>query len=665
MREAGWREIMIYKRLGRTGLEISRLGFGAMRLAGDTAGQPDPEAAVPVIHRAFELGVNYIDTAVMYCQYQSERIVGQALKGWRDRVYVSTKNHYTGSDEKAWWRNLENSLERLDVDYIDVYNIHAISLKTWEENVSGPNQVLSWMRKAHDQGLIRNICASFHDTAEAFEAILDADVFASFTVQYNVLDQSLEPVFEKVAANDVGLVVMGPVGGGRLGGDSETLRNMIPGARSVPEVALRFVLANPHVTCAISGMSSIEMVEENAAVAARPDPLSESEHEAMRTTLERFKGLSELYCTGCSYCMPCPHGVDIPAVFSMVNIDRVYGLKQHAQARYEALAGKPTYCVACGSCEPKCPQQIPIRHQLREACARFDAAYGGLDVRLQPVACDAGGIQVHLAVHNLGEAPNQGVIHLSADAGLAFSPSRFEASIRGPFLLQREKTVLRGPFRESRRVAVTVTAHDAFGERRSECVLALGRCRRVDSMEAFVSTNDDLSALVLDGAGGGPVVAQGLRRPEGGRAWAAFTDETLLLRAQLRTDVPDSACQVILLLDLRNRRGNLPPGFHEHMYGLRVTGDSDGYQAHVVQGALDPARVEVCGQVLPRGVDVRIAIPWKSVADYAPKLGAGFGLDIIGAILDANREPLARSSWSDAPGTPRDGVGLGTVFFSA
>ncbi|MBE0601918.1 MAG: aldo/keto reductase, partial [Firmicutes bacterium] len=144
---------MIYKPFGKTGINLSALGFGAMRLpmtGKDKEAHVDRELAIPMIHRTFEAGVNYIDSAVGYCNQDSQRCVGEALKGWRDKVIVSTKNPYYGEDEKEWWTNLENSLARLQVEYIDIYNHHGIRWERYVENVEP--RVSKWMLKAKEQG---------------------------------------------------------------------------------------------------------------------------------------------------------------------------------------------------------------------------------------------------------------------------------------------------------------------------------------------------------------------------------------------------------------------------------------------------------------------------------------------------------------------------------
>jgi len=364
-----------YRTLGRTGYRVSRLGFGAMRLPMTGKGKEkrvDLDKAVPMIHRAFKGGVNYIDTAVMYCNHDGQRAVGEAIKGWREKVIVSTKNHYYGKDEKQWWQNLQDSLERLGVESIDIYNHHGIR---WQTYVDLVEPVMSkWMLKAKDQGLIKHICCSFHDSNEALMKIVDTGYVEAITLQYNLLDRSLEEGIAYAHEKGIGVVVMGPVGGGRLGADSEVLARMVPGIERVPELALKFVFSNPNVTMAISGMSTMEQVQENLATANDETGLSEADLAAIDEHLERLKEMAKLYCTGCKYCMPCPQGVNIPAIFSIYNAGRVYGLWEHARKRYEQLIrnapkqGQPAdACNECGACEEKCPQDIPIRKQLKEA----------------------------------------------------------------------------------------------------------------------------------------------------------------------------------------------------------------------------------------------------------------------------------------------------------
>lgn len=372
---------MIYRTLGKTGLRVSQLGFGAMRLPMAGMGPEariDRELAIPMIHRAFEGGVNYIDTAVGYCNQDSQRVVGEALKGWRERIVVSTKNHYYGEDEKEWWRLLEQSLERLQISAIDIYNHHGITLQAYTEQVVP--RVSQWMLKAQRQGLIKHICCSFHDTNEALLKLVESGYPSVITLQYNLLDRQLEEGIAAAHDAGIGVVVMGPVAGGRLGDNSAVLTGLVPGIERVPELALRFVLANPGVTVALSGMGTLSMVEENVRICADTVSLNEADKEAITSHLERLQKMADLYCTGCNYCLPCPQGVAIPRIFEAFNRGRVYDLWGSARQGYAAIGagqGDTTKnaeaCNECGLCETKCPQHIKIRAQLKEAAAALRA----------------------------------------------------------------------------------------------------------------------------------------------------------------------------------------------------------------------------------------------------------------------------------------------------
>ena len=367
---------MLYRTLGRTGIKISKLGFGAMRLPMEGEGENhrvNRELAIPMMHRAFDAGVNYIDTAVGYCNSDSQRAVGDALKGgWREKVTLSTKNHKYTTNEGEWWELLEQSLERLQVDYIDIYNHHGLNWKNYQEFVEP--HMGQWMQKAKAQGLIKHICCSFHDNNEGLMQLVDSGYPEVITLQYNILDRSLEEGIALAHERGIGIVVMGPVGGGRLGATSQVLTSIVPGIARVPELALRFVMSNPHVSLALSGMSTMEQVEENLAVAGDPSPLSAADKAAIDAHLINMKKMADLYCSGCGYCLPCPHEVAIPSIFGHFNMGRVYGLWDIARNGYHGIGRHPwskgakaDACVNCGQCEEKCPQHLPIRQQLAEA----------------------------------------------------------------------------------------------------------------------------------------------------------------------------------------------------------------------------------------------------------------------------------------------------------
>lgn len=368
---------MQYREFGRTGIKISALGFGAMRLPSESKGEKNVfqvEEGIKVIHRAFELGVNYIDTAPYYCDGESEVIVGKALKGWRDKVYLSTKNPVEDNSGAHWRERLEKSLKKLDTDYIDFYHMWGISWDTYVNSINVKDGPLEAALKAKEEGLIRHISFSFHDAAENMIKLIDTGNFETVLCQYNLLDRSNEQAIAHAGEKGLGVVIMGPVGGGRLGAPSGAIQNLIPGkVSSSAEIAVRFVLANPDVTCALSGMGSIEMVEENARVASNEMPLSEAETARIKASMEEKKRMADLYCTGCNYCMPCPAGVNIPLNFQVMNNYRVYDIHDYARNQYaqigeiEWMKGKKaSECIECGVCEEKCPQKIEIRKQLKE-----------------------------------------------------------------------------------------------------------------------------------------------------------------------------------------------------------------------------------------------------------------------------------------------------------
>jgi predicted aldo/keto reductase-like oxidoreductase len=367
---------MLYREYGKTGIRVSTLGFGGFRFprAGDRI---DVDLTISIMRRAFDLGVNYVDTAAVYGSGLSEVAIGRAIKGRKNKVFVATKNHYKGECPDAWQKNLDRSLERLDVDTIDFYHIHGLRWDVYRRQ-SGPGGPMARFRKAKEDGLVRHMCFSSHDRPQNIVKLIDTGEFEGILVQYNLLDRKNEDVIAYAHERGLGVAIMGPVGGGALAGfPSEAIQGMLGGAKSTPEIALRFVLSNPNVTLALSGMSTIEMVEENAATASREEPLSAAERQQVLEAVEEVGQLSNLYCTGCQYCMPCPNGVDIPKNFAAMNYYRVWGLLDHARSLYKRLGRKRKWrgkvvsrwaaaCVECGACEPKCPQNILIRERLQE-----------------------------------------------------------------------------------------------------------------------------------------------------------------------------------------------------------------------------------------------------------------------------------------------------------
>jgi uncharacterized protein len=357
-----------YQDYGRTGKRVSVLGFGAMRLPFE-----DREESVALLQRGLAFGINFIDSAFGYGEGLSEEIVGEAVKGQREKVFLATKNPLDDDTLEGWQYRLETSLKRLQTDYLDFYKVvHALDWDSYTR-VFEP-KMLKTALKAKAEGMIRHLTFSCHDTPENIVKLIDTGIFEGMLVQYNLLDRRNEEVIAYAREKGLGVEIMGPVGGGRLGMASAQVQGLLNGVSSTAELALRFVLANPAVTLALSGMNTRAQVEANCAVADRSEPLSSDEKQAITQALEENRRLEELYCTGCGYCLPCPQGVAISEVFAAMNYHRVWGLSEYARQRYAHLASEDSsarqdasLCEECGQCQEKCPQKIAIIEQLKES----------------------------------------------------------------------------------------------------------------------------------------------------------------------------------------------------------------------------------------------------------------------------------------------------------
>ena len=360
------------RELGQTGLEVSRLGFGCMRLPAHTDGKINFSRATSLLREALELGVNFFDSAYIYNGGESEEAIGRAFQHCRDKVIIQTKIPF-GDEEKpteAFRKMLETQLRRLRTDTIDILLIHDLRKRKWE--VNGQN-FLDMATKAKEQGLIRHLGLSSHDKVENIHELIDTGHFEVILMQYNLMDLSFLPAFEYAREKGLGTEVMGPVGGGRLSETSQEILGLASGkASSSAEVCLRFVFSNPAVDVAFSGMSNSQQVKENVATAEVCEPFTDEERKKAEELLREKAKLAKLYCTNCRYCMPCPQKVAIPHIFSLMNLHRLYGLTETARERYAHLgpkhprANNAAGCVECGECEEKCPQNIPIIEQLKE-----------------------------------------------------------------------------------------------------------------------------------------------------------------------------------------------------------------------------------------------------------------------------------------------------------
>ncbi|MBQ3904657.1 MAG: aldo/keto reductase [Eubacterium sp.] len=372
---------MNYRDFGKTGERISALGFGCMRLPEYEAGDKHfivQEKVDEMLACAFENGVNYFDTAPHYCNHNSEAAVGHAVKSFRDKILISTKCPMDDDlTQEKYRRLLERSLTRLDTDRIDFYHFWGINRDKFERLIL-KNNLLEAAARAKEEGLIRHISFSFHDDPGVIKLIIDTSEkegvrMESMLCQYNLLDRSNEEMIKYANEKGLGTVAMGPVGGGRLSAPTD-LYSKLTGKPAIAtyELAFKFCLGNPNLNCALSGMQDIDMVRKNIKVASDSAAFSEEEWQQLGPAMEEIKKFSELYCTGCKYCQPCPMEINIPRLFEMYTYYNVYGLKDHAKHMmkdYVKKGGKTfEHCIDCGACEDKCPQHLAIRENLEKVC---------------------------------------------------------------------------------------------------------------------------------------------------------------------------------------------------------------------------------------------------------------------------------------------------------
>ncbi len=360
---------------GKTGYRVSRLGFGIMRLPTHPDQTVDFDLATSMIRHALDHGVNFLDTMHFYHQGQSEEAVGRAIAGYpRDQLVLQTKiGMYNEYKEKDCRKLLEEALRKMGTSHIDFYLSHSL---TWDVYRQKERLFTRFTAKALREGLIRLIGFSSHDTPENIGRLIKTGVFSALTIQYNLLDRRNEQVLELAYKSGLGTVVMGPVAGGLLGdADGEILTLADRQTSSTAALALRFVMANPSVNVVLSGMSTLDQVKENLRVVAPDKPLSRAALRRLEALFEERRKLTALYCPACGYCQPCPRKINIPHVFRLYNLARVYGLTRKAAERYYRIpaAERASACTGCGRCVKKCPQKLSIPKRLAEIACFFES----------------------------------------------------------------------------------------------------------------------------------------------------------------------------------------------------------------------------------------------------------------------------------------------------
>ena len=366
-------------RKDRYGNELSQLGFGCMRFTKKGPGIDYKKAEQEVL-RAIELGVNYYDTAYIYSG--SEELLGRILEEnhVRDQVYIATKlPQYVLRSIKAVEKTFQEELRRLRTDYIDYYLMHMFTdYSEWESLRS--YGIEDWIRAKKEEGSIRQIGFSYHGDTEMFLKILNAYDWDFCQIQYNYMDehsQAGRKGLQAAAEKGIPVIIMEPLRGGKLVNLPAEARKELSNSgngMTAAELGLRWLWNQPEVTVVLSGMNSLEMVEENIRIASSAEPgcFTEKEDALIEQIRRIIKSKEKVGCTGCRYCMPCPKGVDIPGNFHYYNL-MYFQSKTSARFEYarnlalQKNAGVASLCVGCGKCEKHCPQHLPIRAKLKEA----------------------------------------------------------------------------------------------------------------------------------------------------------------------------------------------------------------------------------------------------------------------------------------------------------
>ena len=333
---------MEYRILGKTGLRVSRIGFGGIPIQ-----RIDAEGTRALMQALVEKGVNYIDTARGYTV--SEEYLGYGLEGIRDKFVLATKS--MSRDKKSMARDIEISLANLRTDYIDLYQLHNPKLEELDV-IFSENGAIQALRQAKAEGKIGHIGITAHSAA-VFEKALEYDEIETVMFPYNIVESQGEELIARCREKNVGFICMKPLAGGAI---------------EDGRLALRYILANDNVTVAIPGMAEVKELEQNLAAAEDTSPLTEEEKAAFEKVRAE---LGQNFCRRCNYCAPCAAGINIPSVFLFQGYLRRYGLAGWARERYATLPVKASACVQCGACETRCPYQLPIRQMMAEAAKDF------------------------------------------------------------------------------------------------------------------------------------------------------------------------------------------------------------------------------------------------------------------------------------------------------
>ena len=333
---------MEYRTLGKTGLRISRMGFGGIPIQ-----KIDAKGTGALMRTLMAAGVNYIDTARGYTV--SESYLGEALEGIREHFILATKS--MARTKEAMEKDIAISLSNLRTDYIDLYQVHNPSMAQLDQIIA-PGGALEALTAAKQAGKIGHIGITAH-SLEVFRRALELPWVETIMFPFNIVETQGEELIRECGKKNIGFIAMKPLAGGAI---------------EDAKLALRFIAANPDVTVVIPGMAEEREIQENLAALTAPGGLTAAEKSGI---LAIRRALGTNFCRRCNYCAPCSAGINIPSVFLFEGYLARYGLAQWARERYDTLDKKASDCNGCGACETRCPYSLPIRKMLKKAAQEF------------------------------------------------------------------------------------------------------------------------------------------------------------------------------------------------------------------------------------------------------------------------------------------------------
>jgi len=376
---------MLYRKLGSTGIDVSILGFGCMRLPVINGNQShiDEEKARKMLYYAIDNGVNYLDTAYPYHNGASEKFLGKSLtEEYHEKVYIATKipswNIKSREDMDYY---LDKQLERLQSEKIDFYLVHSLNKNYWPQLEKAG--VLEFLDDLKADGRIKYNGFSFHDDLEFFMDIADIYDWDICQIQYNFMDENYQAGREGLryaSSKNMGIVIMEPLRGGVLASyvpeDVQSVWDEAEVKRKPAEWAFKYLWDYPEIDVVLSGMSTLDQLKENIEYTSQgyPDSLSEDEKLLIKEACSAYRENRGVDCTACGYCMPCPKGVNIPDCFMYYNYATMLNDPENAKMHYMTILKneeKASRCIECDECEMICPQMIDIKEKLKEVVKAF------------------------------------------------------------------------------------------------------------------------------------------------------------------------------------------------------------------------------------------------------------------------------------------------------